>query len=430
MSNQEYVKDGEFHRGKTKTVWSVNGHPDLVICENRNDITADDNPDKTRQFAKKAEYATTTTCRVFEFLRDCGIPVAYIKQLSPTEFLAHKSSMVKLEIIGRRMADGSYLKRRPELVLPGGKLYRFHQVVFELFLKTSGQNWNGRELPGDDPFIIDPYASPWRLNWPKKPAWEDQSPFFTVNPAEVLPPDMTIESIEHLLRWVFLALEKGWGIIGNIFGDFKIEIDDHGRVSDVIDSDSWRQKRQGQEMSKQVFRDGGEAVLDEVDKKYGIMAELSARLRVPHQALVVIRASEKDPDFPAVNLPGVNVVPVVRSGHKATSWMLRTLERIFGEYPEGGVIVCQVGRSNGLGPVVAAHSAWPVISTSATYKTAPHDIHSNVNMPSDVPHLYAYPVENAIDAALDILALSNPAVYAQRQLKREVLDESYLSLAE
>lgn len=85
---KETKKEPLLAEGKTKKIFSIKSDDGLIIVENKPDITADNDPEKTRQFARKAEYATTTTCRVFELLEKAGIPVAYKKQLSPTEFLA------------------------------------------------------------------------------------------------------------------------------------------------------------------------------------------------------------------------------------------------------------------------------------------------------------------------------------------------------
>jgi phosphoribosylaminoimidazole carboxylase/phosphoribosylaminoimidazole-succinocarboxamide synthase len=110
------------------------------------------------------------------------------------------------------------------------------------------------------------------------------------------------------------------------------------------------------------------------------------------------------------------------SGHKTTVESLKRAEKIFSTFPQGGVFVCEVGRSNGLGPILASHVPWPVISCPATLKEFPNDIWSSLRMPSDVPLLAAWPEANAVNAALGILAQTNPEVYAHLQLKRESMD--------
>jgi len=122
--------------GKTKIIHTVVGEHDFVIIENKDDITKNDDADQTQVMASKAFHATKTTCQVFQLLKDAGLPVAFKQQLSPLEFLAPVCQMIPLEVIIRRYAVGSYLKRFPNLAVDGNPL-RFHRLVFELFLKTT-----------------------------------------------------------------------------------------------------------------------------------------------------------------------------------------------------------------------------------------------------------------------------------------------------
>jgi len=179
---KKYQKSKILNEGKTKTIWSVKDNSALIIIENKKDITAFDDPQFTKRFELKAKYATTTTCRVFELLKREGIPVAYLEQLSPTEFLAPKCEMIPLEVVARRYAVGSYLKRMPKFSQPDGQPpFRFEELYTELFLKTTkGQlvGKDGKILVGgldakkgeEDPLFANPKESEWRLLHPKKAA--------------------------------------------------------------------------------------------------------------------------------------------------------------------------------------------------------------------------------------------------------------------
>jgi len=113
------MKKGEIcNEGKTKRVWFVEGESGLVIIENKDDITKNDDSSQTKVITGKAELATATTCAVFQLLKDAEIPVAFEKQLGLNKFLAPKVDMILLEIIWRRYAVGSFLKRHPELEVP------------------------------------------------------------------------------------------------------------------------------------------------------------------------------------------------------------------------------------------------------------------------------------------------------------------------
>ncbi len=308
-------KGEKISEGKTKVVWQAEGDRYTVIIENKTAITALDDPDRTREFATKAVSATRTTCRVFELLRRAALPVAYDRQLSETEFSAPYCVMVPLEVVVRRDAVGSYLKRHPEYKRPAGEMpYRFEQLVVEFFLKTTG----GKLQMGDhlivdgldpkageeDPLIANPYEENWRLVHPKKPSWDPTADLGrTVRYAQVVPSLESMHETAALAKKTFLVLEGAWAALGYRLIDFKIEF---GRdleksrlyIADVIDNDSWRLRdSQWNELSKQLFRDGQSLAL--VEDRYTLVANLVERFQVPQQALVLWRGSPGD-EFPVV----------------------------------------------------------------------------------------------------------------------------------
>ncbi|MDD4902408.1 MAG: phosphoribosylaminoimidazolesuccinocarboxamide synthase [Patescibacteria group bacterium] len=425
--------------GKTKMIFAMVGNDDLVIVGNKKDITAMDDPGLTRKFDSKAVSATTTTCNVFELLNACGIPTAYCGRHSETEFIMKKSKMVPLEVVARRRAVGSYLSRHPDLkTADKTKPKRFHRLEIEFFLKTTKgkfgdvfSNLKERDKEGefsdkseiiDDPLIIDARAEKWQLVHSKKPGWTKES---TISVSEI-PRQVTpeqIDKLEEITRRTFLVLEKAWAVLGLDLIDFKIEFDDQMRVSDVVDNDSWRLWKNGEQFDKQVFRDFGEKKLEIIERNYQFIAEMSARLTLPRQALVFWRGSESDPipkEIPAV--PGVDNLDIIKSGHKSTVDSLLMLDRIVANYPQGGVIVCSVGRSDGLGPILAAHTAWQVIICPVKFEEFPDDIWSSIRLASGVPLLTTWPESNAFAAAIGILAQTNPAAYLQLQSKIEKFD--------
>ena len=325
----KFLKGDKIAEGKTKIIWEYVDHDDCVIVENKPEITAFDDPAYTKRFAKKAEYATTTTCKIFELLNEAVIPTSFIKQLSPTEFLAKECKMIPLEVVARRLAVGSYLNRHPELAKPEGQRpHRFHRLLTEFFLKTSQGKVVGRESvelnlplvegkkgkkPLEDPLIKDPSNDVWELCHPKKPAWESSSELGSSVLAKKIFPDKNpaeqIKIMDLVNRQAFLLIEADWAILGFRLIDWKIEfgwtIDGQLVIADVIDNDSWRLRdREFKEVSKQVFRDGGE--LDEVEAKYGYVANMVSHFRLPKQALVIWKGSpdDKSPELPLI--PGVD----------------------------------------------------------------------------------------------------------------------------
>jgi phosphoribosylaminoimidazole carboxylase/phosphoribosylaminoimidazole-succinocarboxamide synthase len=426
--------------GKTKRVLSCSGG---VLIENKDDITAFDDPGHTRQFASKARCATATTCKVFQLLKDAGIPVAYDEQVDETTFRAPKCKMIMLEAVARRYAVGSYLKRNPQYVMrEGDPPLRFHRLETEYFLKTTGGKL---EIPGngimvegldpkkgeEDPFIHNHDLASWKLFHPKMPIWQPEANLNREVYAPYVLGSRSIQDIDLLLRKAFLVIEGAWSILGYRLIDIKLEpgIDENGNllIADVVDNDNWRLRDSAwKELSKESFRQG--EALTEVERKYGVVAELVQQFRIPKQAIVVWLPSKEDGFKTTVNLPpGIFMIRETGSGHKATFGTLQKTDRLLRDFPEGGVVLFKLGRSNGAGPVTATHTAWPVISVPGDWQDKPHNIWGHLDMPSQNPHLTALYDDNAVLAALNILAQKNPAAYMVRQLAIENLDSQYTS---
>ncbi len=427
-------KREQIYRGKTKAVFATDD-PKVVILENFDALTKFDNPELTKQMEGKAKYATRTTCNVFRLLKSAGIPVAFIEQLSETEFSTPKCRMIPLEVIDRRYGVGSYLERYPNLKMPAGcNPVRFHALVFEIFLKTTGKiikTFDGVEIgttPVEDP-LIEISDSGYELRQPKVPSWSKDSLITALDLEAILPGDVEelLNKIAEITRKTFLVLEGAWAQLGFRLIDFKIEfgIDEDGNllVADVIDNDSWRLRTSAwEEVSKETFRQN--ANLEEVGSKYALVAGLSDLLHLPKQAIVSWRGSENDPVLALgfAENPAIAFEDIVISGHKSPELCLEQLEETLSSYPEGGVIIAAVGLSNGLGPILAARTSWPVIAVPLTAKENPNDVWSSLNLPSQVPLVTVLNQKNAILAALNMLAQKNPYAYMLRQYALEELD--------
>ena len=147
-------------------------------------------------------------------------------------------------------------------------------------------------------------------------------------------------------------------------------------------------------------------------------------MRIRSQTLVFWRGSVKD-DFPKmdhVDMAGITVEKITLSGHKNPQQTINKLNELIGKYPDGGVIIVKVGMSNGLGPMLAARTCWPVINLPATLKSFPNDLWSSIRTPSNVPCATVNRDQNAILFALNGLASKNPLLYAFRQKEIEKLD--------
>jgi len=234
--------------GKTKIVYAHPTRRDLVYLVHKDRITAGDGA-RVNEVPGKGELSCRTTSNVFYLLEQEGIDTHYVGMVEPNVNLVVRCQMVPLEVVMRRLAAGSYLKRHPE-VQEG---QRFDPVLVEFFFKSDEQH---------DPLVDDHEILRMGL------ADQDE-----------------INAMRETGRRVFQVLEKAWAAQGVTLVDLKIEFgrDDDGTlmVADVIDNDSWRlwpggdKKRQ---LDKQVYRDMPsvtDASLRALMAKYAQVAKLT-----------------------------------------------------------------------------------------------------------------------------------------------------------
>jgi phosphoribosylaminoimidazole carboxylase/phosphoribosylaminoimidazole-succinocarboxamide synthase len=352
---------------------------------------------------------------VFRLLKECGLPVAFVEQDSPTSFIAPNCHMLPYEVVVRREAHGSYLKRTPHF----SKGQLFPKLIVEFFLKTKDKNWKGKPLVADDPLMNRTDAGKIELFNPAKPII-GQEPFLVLNDADVFSkPDESklYPEMSRVARHAFLILEKAWQLEGGRLVDFKVEFGTDAKgtllLADVIDNDSWRVVESGGYIDKQVYRDGG--ALDDVAAKYRRVAEITSRFSVPKQRIILWRGSEKDNTEPFTKALG-DLAPMMEvvtcSIHKEPVKGAEIVYRMLQEVPDT-VIVAFIGRSNGAGPVLSALSVAPVITVPASAKDFPDDVWSCLRAPSSVPVMTVLEPSNAVLAALQILSARNPKIYAQ-----------------
>ena len=301
-------KDGNMLliEGKTKRIESV-ADPTLVRITTKDSLTANDAA--IQADLPVAQDKTTQNCNVMHYLKEAGIPVAYIMRNDDTSFISKKCKMIPIECVMRRRAFGSYLKREPSKTSGDifdpllTEFFHKHAVVIhedlvivgpetedntsyyaemitedtarELYLKD-GQ-WLGKVYT--DP-LIEPKKDLWSLYPPKQPR-HDMQPLMDMLP-EI---DMaTLEYIRNsLMIPCFEILEKAWKKFNVELIDMKIEIGIIEEtkelvIADVIDNDSWRIWPNGdpkQQLDKQAFRDG--VNLSEVRDKYAVVTQYTKK---------------------------------------------------------------------------------------------------------------------------------------------------------
>lgn len=398
--------------GKTKKVFQIKGS-DLVSVISKDDITAGDGA-KHDIIPDKSKLANATASNVFRLLKECGLPVAFVEQDSATSFIAPNCHMLPYEVVVRREAHGSYLKRTPHFTK--GQL--FPKLIVEFFLKTKDKNWKGKPLVADDPLMNRKDDGKIELFNPAKPII-GQEPFLVLSDADVfskadehkLYPEMS-----RIATRAFLILEKAWQLEGGRLVDFKVEFGTDAKgtllLADVIDNDSWRVVESGGYIDKQVYRDGG--ALDDVAAKYRRVADITSRFQVPKQRIILWRGSASDNTEPFTKALG-DLAPMMEvvtcSIHKEPIRGAEIVYRMLQDVPDT-VIIAFIGRSNGAGPVLSALSAAPVITVPASAKEFPEDVWSCLRAPSAVPVMTVMEPSNAVLAALQILSARNPKIYA------------------
>ncbi len=399
--------------GKTKKVYQIKGS-DLVSVISKDDITAGDGA-KHDIIPEKSRLANQTTSNNFRLLKACGLPVAFVEQDSPTSFVAPNCTMLPYEVVVRREAHGSYLKRTPHL----SKGHLFPKLLVEFYLKTKDKNWKGKPLVADDPFMsYDKDKKEIRLFNPAKPII-GQEPFLVLPEKDVFTLKNEWEmcgDMAQLAQRAFLVLEKAWQLEGGTLVDFKVEFGTDAKgnllLADVIDNNSWRVLESGNYIDKQVYRDGG--TLSDVAAKYARVADITGRFNIPKQRIVLWRGSDKDNTeaFTKALGPFADMMEVVTcSIHKEPVRGVSIIQKMLQDVPDT-VVIAFIGRSNGAGPVLSAISHVPVITVPASVKEFPDDVWSCLRAPSAVPVMTVLEPSNAVLGALNILAARNPKLYA------------------
>lgn len=247
-----------------------------VLVESNNCVTAGDGEYRVEVPGKGAA-ATATTINAFKLVRKHGVATHFL-DVHPEKknaFYALRAEMIPLEVVTRRIATGSYLKRNPE----AKEGQRFRMLEYELFYKDDARH---------DPLVR--FDSPW---YDCFNLYEAGDPVSNETKIELLDMCPLLRSVDYdqmrvIALQVFLILEEAWKKLGVVLYDMKIEFGlvDDGKggkrlvVADVIDNDSWRIKDSGgRQLSKQVFRDivkAGEVTPEHIEELSRLFSEVAA----------------------------------------------------------------------------------------------------------------------------------------------------------
>jgi len=234
--------------GKTKIIYAHPEKSDVVYMVHKDGITAGDGA-RRNVLPGKGKLACRTTSNVFYLLEDQGVATHYIGMVGEDINIVTRCTMIPLEVVMRRIAAGSFLRRNPGIA----EGTRFDPVLVEFFLKDDARH---------DPLVTD---------------------------AEIINLGMAtkeeLETMRQAARKAFGILEDAWVKLEVTLVDCKSEFgrarDGQLLVADVIDNDSWRIWPGGDKarmLDKQIYRNMREVTeegLGTLMAKYEQVAELT-----------------------------------------------------------------------------------------------------------------------------------------------------------
>ena len=210
--------------GKTKIVYAHPEDSSLAIMTHKDGISAGDGA-RRNIIPGKGALSGRTAANVFSLLNHAGIATHFVAAPEPTMMVVRRCTMIPLEIVNRRIATGSYIRRHPDV----SEGHRFDPTLLEFFLKDDARH--------------DPQITPEEIV------------------AQGIASAAEVERMASESRRVFLVVEQAWAEQDVMLCDMKIEFgrDASGAliVADVIDNDSWRVWPGGSKermLDKQVYR--------------------------------------------------------------------------------------------------------------------------------------------------------------------------------
>lgn len=236
--------------GKTKVIYAHPTDSALVYMVHKDSISAGDGA-RRNVIVGKGALSCHTTSNVFRALERAGILTHFVAEIDDTTMLVRACKMIPLEVVMRRIATGSYLKRHPEV----SEGTRFEGPLVEFFLKDDANH--------------DPFITPAAIETAGIASAEE------------------VQAMTDTGRRTFEVMEAAWAAQNVTLVDMKIEFgrDVEGTllVADVIDNDSWRiwpEGQRGKMLDKQIYREMPEVDADGLNlilAKYQQVAALTEK---------------------------------------------------------------------------------------------------------------------------------------------------------
>lgn len=428
------TREKKIAEGKTKVIYPISGDKSRVRIFHKDDITAGDGA-KHDVLPGKGAWAAITSNNCFTLLTAAGVPNHLVEQgKSPNEQTVKKADMIPLEVVARRIATGSFLKRNPQ----ASEGHRFAEVVTEIFYKDDSKH---------DPLVeYDPQTKEWVFydaKLTKRAGLMETVKQIKSRAGKFVNPEM-IEEMYKILKEVFIVLEHAWASHDIQLVDLKIEFGfdtkDNLMVADVIDNDSWRLWPGGKKeamLDKQVYRNlisASKNDLEAIARKYQSVAELTSDfVKTDVGTVAIIMGSAGDKEWCSEiakhlgEFDGVKVQLIVASAHKTPDYVSNWVRKLDSTNPHL-VYIAVAGRSNALGSYLDFATPNPVINCPPySDKFAGADIYSSLRLPSGSGALTVIEPEAAAIAAAKIFAENNLLTWARLFKFQKGLREKIIS---
>jgi phosphoribosylaminoimidazole-succinocarboxamide synthase len=106
----DYSRGKQIYEGKAKRLFEVEGHPEWILQEFKDSLTAF-NALKKGSFENKGALNRDITSMVFKFLEKRGIPSHRVADIGTNEMVTEKLTMLKVEVVVRNVLAGSTAKK-------------------------------------------------------------------------------------------------------------------------------------------------------------------------------------------------------------------------------------------------------------------------------------------------------------------------------
>ncbi len=218
-----YSKGAMIYEGKAKRLFEVEGHPEWILQEFKDSLTAF-NALKKGSFDGKGRVNRDITSLVFRFLEKRGLPSHRVADVGTNEMITEKLDMLKVEVVVRNVLAGSTAKK---FGLEEGT--PLEKPLVEFYYK--------------DDVLADPFIS------------DDQALMM-----KVVKTQSELDELKSIALKVNAGLIEFFGAANLKLVDFKIELgrtkDGRTVLADEITPDSCRlwDKSTGEKMDKDRFR--------------------------------------------------------------------------------------------------------------------------------------------------------------------------------